>query len=194
MLSRQPGCQCRWQLSHCTYHISHLISHIVGLRTFQPEIQSTMYLKVGKGSIFPYKLVIKTGSGKSPIPWAISKTDNIVIKSNSIVNPFLPRGSFNHIVTTKNKFCWYLITSHPRNRYEVRQVRTDQSVATVSRHPLGPSFNLLQAVMASCITCTGNGAIPTTVSRAAVGVVLTTPEMYRQASLWRCSSCLLTVL
>ena len=91
MLSRQPGCQCRWQLSHCTYHISHLISHIVGLRTFQPEIQSTMYLKVGKGSIFPYKLVIKTGSGKSPIPWAISKTDNIVIKSNSIVIPFLPR-------------------------------------------------------------------------------------------------------
>jgi len=21
------------------------------------------------------------------------------------------------VVTTKNKFCWYLITSHPRDRY-----------------------------------------------------------------------------
>ena len=50
--------------------------------------------------------------------------------------------------------------------------------ATVGTHPLAPHFNRLHAAMASCLTCSGNGAMPTAISSATVAVVLTDRQVY----------------
>jgi len=41
----------------------------------------------------------------SKVPWAISETDNIFVKSDSAAIPILPKRSLYSIIVTKDELC-----------------------------------------------------------------------------------------